>query len=409
MASTRRSGAARSRPSTTRAAWSTTCSQLSTTEGCTVEEVGRTASACAPLGHTGPMASGERLRVAIVGLGVGAAHADGFRRLPDDYEIVVVADPDDSRVEFVRSFTDAEGASSLDEVLARDDVDIVSLATPPFLHFDQIGASLRAGVHVICEKPLVGSLAHVDALAALEAETGRWVMPVFQYRYGRGLQKLLHLIDAGVTGQCHTVSVDVSWRRRPEYYDVPWRGKHATELGGILLSHCVHALDMVTLAVGHPVRAFARTASRVNDIETEDCASVSLELAGGGFATLSATLGSCTEISRHRFVFERLVAESNTEPYENHREPWTFVGDCDDDQAAVDEALATFEPAPELYKGQFARLAAAVRTGGPPPVTLEDARSSLELLTALYWSASHGADVGLPLDRGHDFYEGWRP
>ncbi len=355
------------------------------------------------------MTTGDRLRVGIVGLGVGAAHADGFNRLPDDFEVVVVADPDASRVEFVQSFTEAEGASSLEDVLARDDVDVVSLATPPFLHLDQVSAILRAGKHAICEKPLVGSLAHVDQLIDVEADTGRWVMPIFQYRYGRGLQKLIHLIDAGVTGRCHTVAVDVSWRRRAEYYDVPWRGKHATELGGILLSHCVHALDMVTLAVGQPTRAFARTTTRVNDIETEDCASVSLELADGGFATMSATLGSPDEISRHRFAFEHLSAESNTAPYENHRDPWTFAADGEEHQAAIDEALATFEPGPELYKGQFARLAAAVRAGHRPPVTLADARCSLELLTALYWSADRGVDVALPIERTHDFYGGWQP
>lgn len=354
------------------------------------------------------MTSGDKLRVGIVGLGVGAAHADGFQRLPDDYEVVVVADPDESRVAFVQSFTEAEGASSLEDVLARNDVDVVSLATPPFLHLDQVSAILRAGKHAICEKPLVGSLAHVDELTGVEAETGRWVMPIFQYRYGRGLQKLLHLIDADVTGRCHTVSVDVSWRRRPEYYDVPWRGRQATELGGLLLSHCVHALDMVTLAVGQPVRAFARTTTRVNDIETEDCASVSLELADGGFATMSATLGSPEEISRHRFSFERLSAESNTAAYENHRDPWTFVADSEDDQVAIDEVLAGFEPQPELYKGQFARLAEAVRRGGRPPVTLADARASLELLTALYWSAHRGVDVELPIGETHDFYGGWQ-
>lgn len=351
---------------------------------------------------------GDKLRVAIVGLGVGAAHADGFRRLPDDYEIAVVADPDAGRVEFTQGFTGAEGATGLDDVLARDDVDVVSLATPPFLHLDQVSATLRAGKDVICEKPLVGSLADVDALAEVEAETGRWVMPIFQYRYGRGLQKLLHLVDAGVTGRCHTASVEVSWRRRPEYYDVPWRGKLATELGGVLLSHCVHALDMVTLVVGQPTKAFARTATRVNAIETEDCASVSLELADGGFATMSATLGSPAEISRHRFSFERLSAESNTEPYENHREPWTFVADSETDQSAIDDALATFEPQAELYKGQFARLAEAVRRGDPPPVTLADARASLELLTALYWSAHRRVDVELPIERTHDFYGGWQ-
>lgn len=351
----------------------------------------------------------ERLRVGIVGLGIGAAHADGYRRLPEDFEVVVVADPVRERVERVQAFVDAEAAASLDDVLARDDVDVVDLATPPHLHFDQIAAALRAGKDVICEKPLVGSLAEVDRLAAIERETGRWVMPIFQYRFGRGLQRLRHLVTAGLAGRCHTVSVDVAWRRRAEYYAVPWRGRFETELGGILLSHAVHALDMVTHVVGPPTHAFARTATRVNEIETEDCASVSLALADGGFVTMNATLGSCAELSRHRFCFERLSAESNTSPYENHRDPWTFVGDTPDDQAAIDAALAGFEPQPELYKGQFARLAAARRAGEPPPVTLADARASLELLTALYWSAAEGVDVALPLADDHPYLGGWRP
>lgn len=349
------------------------------------------------------------LRVGIVGLGVGAAHADGYRRLPDEFAVVVVADFDAARVEFVQGFTDAEAAGSLDDVLSRDDVDIVSLATPPFLHLDQIIATLQAGKHVVCEKPVVGSLADLDRLATVERETGCWVMPIFQYRYGRGLQKLLHLVKAGVTGRCHTASVDVSWRRRADYYDVAWRGRHATELGGILLSHCVHALDMITLVQGQPARAFARSSTRINDIETEDCASVSLEMPDGSYATMSATLGSAEEISRHRFCFDHLSAESNTSPYENHREPWSFVGDSEADTAAIEGALETFDPQPELYKGQLARLAEAVRTGGRLPVTLSDARASLELLTGLYWSSASGTDVEFPIGDDHPFYGGWSP
>ena len=350
----------------------------------------------------------QRQRVAVVGLGIGAAHADAFARLPDAFEVVAVADPDQERVDFVRSFVDADGATSLDDVLARDDVDIVSLATPPFLHFDQIRTALHSGRHVVCEKPVVGSLADVDALRALERDTERWVMPIFQYRYGRGLQKLVHLVESGIAGRCHTVAIDVSWRRRDDYYAVPWRGAWATELGGLLTSHCVHAIDMATLVAGHPTQVFARTSTRINPIETEDCASVSLALPDGGFATLSATLGSAAEITRHRFVFERMSAESNTAAYENHRDPWTFVGDDADAQAEIDAALDAFVDRSEKYKGQFARLADALAVGAPPPVTLADARASLEILTAAYRSAATGRDVALPIGTDAPDYRGWQ-
>ncbi len=350
----------------------------------------------------------DRFRVAVVGLGVGGAHADGFARLPDDFEVVVAADLDPERVRFVTEWLGCDGATTLDEVCARDDVDIVSLATPPHFHFEQVEQVLLAGKHVICEKPLVGSLAEVDALAGIERAAGRTVMPIFQYRFGRGLQKLRWLVDEGLAGACHTVNVEVSWRRRADYYAVPWRGRYDTELGGVLLSHALHAIDMVTYVAGPVTRVFARTTTRVNDIETEDTASVSMELAGGGFVTLSATLGSPEEITRHRFAFERLSAESNTAPYENHRDPWTFTGDTEADAEEIDRALGRFVPRPELYKGQFVRLAESLRAGEPPPVTLADARAALEVVTAAYASAAGGVDVALPIADDHPSYRGWR-
>jgi predicted dehydrogenase len=350
----------------------------------------------------------KRLRVAVVGLGIGGAHVDGFQRLPDEFEVMVAADLDPDRVQFVVDWLGCDGASSLDEVLTRDDIDAVSLATPPFLHMQQVSAVLESGRLTICEKPLVGSLAEVDRLIELERETGQRVMPIFQYRWGRGLQKVKFLTEQGLAGRCNSSTIDVAWRRRPEYYDVAWRGRLATELGGVLLSHALHALDMLTYVVGPARKAFARTSTRINDIETEDSASVSLEMADGSFATMSATLGSSEEISRHRFCFENFSAESNTEPYENHREPWTITPDTPEAEATITEALGRFVPQAELYKGQFARLHRAIESGTELPVTLADARASLELITALYWSARTGDDVELPLATDHPAYGGWR-
>jgi predicted dehydrogenase len=73
----------------------------------------------------------------------------------------------------------------------------------------------------------------------------------------------------------------------------------------------------------------------------------------------------------------------------------------------VDEVLRDFEPGPESYAGQFAGLSDALRTGGDPPVTLADARRSLELVTALYHSAATDLEVPLPLLEAHPMYGGW--
>ena len=347
-------------------------------------------------------------KVAVVGLGIGTMHVRALRRLRDRFSVVAVCDPDESRSGPVAERIGAD-VCSFDEVLARDDVEIVHVCTPPGLHLEQCVAALRAGKHVVCEKPVVGSLATIDELIEEERAALGTVMPVFQYRFGNGLQQVKALVDAGVAGRLYTASVEVAWRRRADYYAAPWRGRWATELGGVLLSQAIHALDMLTYIGGRPARVFCRATTRVNDIEVEDCVAASLELAGGGLATISATLGSPEEISRHRFNFEGFSTESNTAAYTSSAKPWTITPDTPEAAAQIDDTLSGWVDGAEEWEGQFARWADALDAGTHPPVTLADARASLELLTALYWSARTNEDVTLPLSNDHPLSRGWAP
>jgi predicted dehydrogenase len=356
------------------------------------------------------MTSDQQLRVGIVGCGIGAEHAHAFKRLPEQFELLAVCDVDAGRA---RALAAAHGvprvAGDIAELCRMDDLDVIDICTPPQLHFAQIRQTLAAGKHAICEKPLVGSLAAVDQLIAAEAESGRRVMPIFQYRFGHGLQKLKHLVDAGLAGRAYLATVEVAWRRRAEYYAVPWRGAWKTALGGTLLNHAIHTIDMLCYIVGPVKHVFARATTRVNPIEVEDCAAVSLELADGSLATLAVTLGSAEQITRHRFCFEHFTAESNRRPYRNSSDPWTFTGDTPEAAARIEAALARFAPLPEGFEGQFYRFHAALRGGAPLPVALPDAHAALELVTAMYVSARSGQALALPLGRDHRAYAGWLP
>jgi predicted dehydrogenase len=290
-----------------------------------------------------------------------------------------------------------------------DDLDVIDICTPSYLHATQVLQVLAAGKHAVCEKPAAGSLAEVDALITAEAESGRRVMPIFQYRFGHGVQRLKLLIEEGIAGPAFLTTVETAWRRRAAYYAVPWRGKWETELGGALVTLAIHAHDLLMYVLGPARRVFAHTATRVNPIETEDCIAATVEMADGSLATLAVTTGSTAEISRHRFCFSGLTAESNTEPYNNTAEPWTFTGDSPEVTAQIEEALAHFEPLPEGFAGQFYRFHRALREGSELPVTLADARASLELITAVYHSAETGQAVSLPIGREHPRYGSWRP
>ena len=137
---------------------------------------------------------------------------------------------------------------SFDDLLADPAIDIIDICTPPLLHRPQVEAALAAGKHVVCEKPLTGSLADCDAIIAAEKGAKGVLMPIFQYRYGDGVEKAKRIIDAGIAGKLYVGSVETFWKRTPDYYAVPWRGKWASELGGVLVTHALHLHDMALLA-----------------------------------------------------------------------------------------------------------------------------------------------------------------
>ncbi|MFN8471035.1 MAG: Gfo/Idh/MocA family oxidoreductase [Anaerolineae bacterium] len=353
--------------------------------------------------------SADKLRAAVVGLGIGMSHVSAYFSVPDQFQLVAVCDIDAAKGQPVADALKIDFTPSLDELCARDDLDVIDICTPPYLHRAHIEQVLASGKHAICEKPLVSSLLEVDELKVIQAQSGKYIMPIFQYRFGHGLQKLKFLVDRGLAGQAYATMVDTAWKRGADYYAIPWRGKWQTELGGALMTHAIHAHDMLTYIVGPIANVFARTSTRVNPIEVEDCASVSLEMADGSLASMSVTLGSAVEITRHRFCFSNLTAESNTQPYTNSHDPWTFSGYTPEATAQIDAALRDFVPLPEHYAGQFYRFYQTVTTGAPLPVTLDDARASIELLAAMYYSARTGEAVALPLGNDHPYYAGWLP
>ena len=350
-----------------------------------------------------------RLKVGVVGAGVGINHIAGYQELGDLFAVEALCDIDAEKARDVAArYNVPQIVTDFDELL-RLDLDIVDICTPSALHFSQGAKALRAGKHVVLEKPFASSLAEADRLAEIERESGKRLSPVFQYRFSDGIAQLLHLREKGLAGKCYAATVETHWRRLPAYYANPWRGRWATELGGCLASHAIHSHDILTYVLG-PIRSvYARTSTRVNPIETEDCAAAVLEMADGSFATLSATLGAEEDMSRLRFCFDGLTAESNRSPYNPGTAPWTFTAADPERQQAVDAAIAEVPPGPERNAGQFIRLHKALTESGPLPVSIADARPSLELLTAAYHSARTGETVTLPIGRDHPLYEGWLP
>jgi len=348
--------------------------------------------------------------VAVIGCGIGRSHiVEGYVPHPDKFRVKAICDLDEERLKDVgEEFGIAQRTTSFKELLIDESIDIIDICTPPGLHVEQVLDALAAGKHVVCEKPLTGSLKGVDRIMEAEKRARGVMMPIFQYRYGDGIEKAKRIIDAGIAGKPYVGSVETFWLRTAEYYSVPWRGKWETELGGVLVTHALHLHDMMMHLMGPVAKVFGRVATRVNDIEVEDCASASLLMQSGAFVSLSCTLGSQEQISRLRLHFENVTFESNHEAYAPGRDPWKIIAANEAVQARIDEVIGEWQPVAPRFTTQMAHFHDHLSGKGPLPVTSSDARRALELVTAIYQSADSGQEIALPIGPGSPKYADWR-
>jgi len=350
------------------------------------------------------------LNVAIIGAGIGKKHLDGFAQLPDIYSVRYICDLNERRGQTLAAeHPGIAFTTDIAEVLADPDIDIVDICLPPHLHFRTCMDALDLGKKVICEKPLVTSLHEADQLAAKVAETGGFVGPVFQYRFGLGAAQLRALIDAGLAGRAFAGTLETHWDRSASYYEIPWRGTWAGEQGGAILGHAIHIHDLLQKLLGPVDRVVADLATRVNDVEPEDCAGLRIRMQSGALITSSVTLGCAENMSRMRLMFEGFTVESDHAPYALAQKGWRFIARAPTQQAEIDRVLAAVAPVLSGFAGMFEAIACTLKGENAPIVTLADGRKSLEFVTAVYDSARPGAPVSLPRGPENGLYDGWLP
>lgn len=349
------------------------------------------------------------INVCVVGAGIGAAHLRGYAELPDRFSIHSVCDIDEARGRALAAEFGAGFTADLTAVLEDSAIDLVDICLPPHMHLGACLAALDAGKKVICEKPLVASLKEADQLADKLRETSGFLSPVFQYRFGLGTAQLRALIDAGLAGKAYAGTLETHWDRPASYYEVDWRGTWAGERGGAILGHAIHIHDLLPSMIGPVASVYAELATRVNDIEVEDCAALSVRMANGALITSSVTLGAADNTSRMRLMFEGFTVESDHAPYSPAEKAWHFVARAPTSQREIDEVLARVGAVKTGYAGMFEAVADALAGDSSDVVSLEDGRRSLEFVTAAYASARSGKAVNLPLDADHPLYESWLP
>ncbi|ASO21963.1 putative dehydrogenase [Actinoalloteichus hoggarensis] len=237
--------------------------------------------------------------------GYGRVHLDQQVELADEgvLRVVGVADPRPPDAELIARLGGPETADSLEPLLRRHSPDIVVIATPIHTHVPLAVTAMRAGAHVLVEKPPTATLAEFEKLLAVATETGRGCQIGFQSLGSTALDRARELIADGVLGELRGVGGAGTWIRDAAYYArSPWAGRMTLDgvavTDGALTNPFAHAVASALRVVGAEERGSLRSIEverfRARPIETDDTACVRVVTSTGVPVTVAVTLSAAT-------------------------------------------------------------------------------------------------------------------
>ncbi|MFZ5495833.1 MAG: Gfo/Idh/MocA family protein [Verrucomicrobiota bacterium] len=341
------------------------------------------------------------LGFAVVGTGMIAGyHAQAIARTPGARLVGVVSRSADRGRDFAAKHHIPVITATVEEMVARADVHVLNVTTPSGAHLGPALAAIRAGKHVVVEKPLEITPARCDAIIAAAEQHGVKVAAIFQGRFGAGAQKVKAALDAGRLGRLVLASAYVKWHRTADYYQTAWKGTWELDGGGALMNQAIHGVDLLQWFAGLPAEVSGRFTRRVHTgIQADDTTVATLLYPDGALGTIEASTALWPGWSRRI----ELCGEHGSLALEDDTiVKWDFVqaepGDEAIRHAKRDDALGSGAGTPggislAGHLRQIGDLVEAVRADRPPAIGAREGRRAVALVHAIYESAKTGQAV----------------
>ena len=274
------------------------------------------------------------------------------------------------------------------ESLLQSDIDAVSICTPSGLHAELAIKALRAGKHVVVEKPMAITSDSLDALLQAERESTAMLCPISQLRSMPDVQKAKKLIEDGVLGKIVLADLSMKYYRTPKYYEEKkWRGTWAMDGGGALMNQGIHGLDLMRYLCGEVKSVSTCAGALFHSIETEDTLAASLTFSHGGFGVLTATTSVFPGFRRRLEICGTdgsLVLEETQLTQLQTRSGMTLDGVVKEQKSgSSDPSQIDFEP----HIMQYRDITQAILFGTDLKLTSEDAANTVRLVLDLYEAA----------------------
>jgi predicted dehydrogenase len=315
--------------------------------------------------------NGKPLTFALIGSGrISQVHFQVMAKEPR-VKLLAVADIDESAA---KSAAEAYGAKAYtDYAKLLDEVrpEAVVLCTPPDTHREITEASVAAGAHVLCEKPLAISVEDALAMASSAEDAGKVLMMASKFRYVADVVKAKGIIESGILGEIIAVENEfcsrVDMKRR-------WNSKKSVAGGGVLIDNGSHSADIVRYLVGPVDQLLAIFGKQWQEIEVEDTCKLFVRTVDGTLASIDLSWSIHKESPYYVRVYGTdgtlEIGWKGSRYRQSEKLDWVAFGSGYDKLQAVGAQLANFID--------------TIRGNGQPLISIDDAVESVRVIQKAY-------------------------
>ena len=339
------------------------------------------------------------LKFALVGCGrIAKRHAEllGLGRIPNA-SLAGVCDVVVEKARALAGRFEVPSFQNMHDMMERLNPDVVVILTESGHHAEHAVALAAYGKHIVVEKPMALTLDDADEMIRTCDRHGIRLFVVKQNRFNVPVVKLRGALEAGRFGKLTLGTVRVRWCRRQAYYDQDaWRGTWALD-GGVLTNQASHHVDLLEWMMGDVESVFAKAATALARIETEDTAVVCLKFRSGALGLIEATTAARpTDLEGSISILgERGTVEIGGFAV-NEMKVWRFEEPLPDDETVLSQYSVN---PPNVYgfghQAYYEHVVRCIRDGEPQLVDGLEGRRSLELISAMYESVETGREVAL--------------
>lgn len=341
----------------------------------------------------------KELNAGVIGLGVGRHHIMNFRN--SRARVLAICDVNARRLEEVKAEFDIPHAfARIDEMLAVKELDLVTVAVPNFLHAEAVIKALRAGKHVLCEKPMAMNAREAKKMALAAKASGRKFMMHFNYRFSPQAQALKEYADRGVVGNIYYART--VWNRMRGMPGLGgWFTTKEKSGGGPLIDLGVHRLDLALWLMGNPAAVSVSgychdrlgrdlACRQGKKMDVEDFAAAFVRLDNGAVLSLEASWAS--NIEPREEMSTVILGTKGSLFHTNIGEGYEM------DAKVVAERFGSVEIVrPKGFSPRYAspqqHFADCILEDTEPMATAEHGVRVMEILDAIYESAAKGREV----------------